>query len=623
MPDADKLVSFLTRPGSIRFPGNAREVSRIGEDAPRLEREESNGCTLWFLNGEPRPANTRIKVYPTGHVVFYNREGRRILLTDPRGQPLHECEWADNAITGQTRLARARMQLDCRQWVGIKPRAKKFSIDIDIKGRPGWETMTLDDLRQGAAQAWNAPLAEVEYFYRDDCFHALGDGKYHVEIAKDALYVLLDGTFDKTLFVSFMFAADWASIDLIPVVELFQSTLPGTGGAAFELIWGLYDDQSRATALPPLRYRGLPTYPSREAFQIFSAFFTPTGPPGEDILDVFMDTSRSHEITWAPKPQPPWRYFSEEHSVCLTVQERLLYKVTAWDDPAAIPFVNPARGARPSCNRRLRVEDNRIVLIDNADAGRNIPLDPEWRIEPDAGPDTPPPSYPFTWKKFFNDAPPPVDPLKTLFTVPFYPEGNAEIEEASLQPLALDQIFYYMEKDEGMPDQLARIDRVLIHTFDAAIAGCIDCTRERRYTVLFSDPEFAQKNAQLLWNHAAARNQLDALGDVSFLAEQDHVEWAYRQKYGMIFKWIPFLFYQDRLNCQEMLGAAANALEPGGILFLAGPKPISGLFDYFALDREQSDAVVDMPFFRQHLKMCPDNAINPDLTVFMLKKRGG
>ncbi|MEC7641209.1 MAG: hypothetical protein VYC17_03550 [Nitrospinota bacterium] len=623
MPNKDQLTSILNLSGSISFTANAKALSRLQDEWPQLQKLTTDQADIWFLKDRPSVADTRIKVYPTGHIVFYNPEGRRILFTDPQGTPLHECEWTRDPKTGETVLAQARMQLDCRQWVGIKPYSKMFAIDIDVSGQPNWERMTLDDLRQGAAQAWNAQISEVKYFYKDDCFQSQGDGKYHIEIQKDGLYALQDGVFDKTLFISFMFAADWANIDLIPVVELFQSTLPGTGGAAFEMIWGLFEDQSRETPLPPLRYRGLPTYPSPEAFKIFSAFFTPKGPNGQDVMEVFMDTNRSHEITWQPKAEPPWRYFSEEHSASFTVQDRFLYKITVWDDPVGIPFVNGARGARPSCERRLQVRQNGITLLDNGATMQTFPLNPQWNIALDPEPDKSLPSYPFSWKKFFNGSPPEVDPVKTLYTVSFYPDGAAEIQESSLQPMVLDQIIDYMEKDSTMTEKLVKINRVLIHTFDIVIAGCIDCNHPRNYTVLFSDPEFAQKNAQLLWNHAVSKNQLEALENVSFLVEGQHVEAAYQKKYDMIFKWIPFMFYQDQANCQEMLMAAANALEPGGILFLAGPKPISGFFDYFGLECEQSDVIMDVPIFQQHLKMCPENSINPDLTVFLTKKRMG
>ncbi|MBI4389270.1 MAG: hypothetical protein HY580_03740, partial [Nitrospinae bacterium] len=386
-----------------------------------------------------------------------------------------------------------------------------------------------------------------------------------------------------------------------------------------ELLWGLYDDQSREAPLGPLRYRGLPTYPSKEAFNIFSAFFIPSGPPGEKIFDVFMDLARSHEIAWLPRKDPPWRYFCRENRVCLTVQDHFLYKATVFDDPAAVPYVNCARGARPSCQRRIAVRPGAIALWDG-DRTRAIQLNPVWEIEPGAEADKPQPQYPFGWQKFFDGNPPVTDPVKAVYTVPFYPEGESEIDEASLQPMALDQIFYYMETCTDMPEKLEKAERVLVHTFDAAISGCIDCTRERQYTVLYGDPEFAQKGAQLLWDYAAARNQLDALKRVSFLPEAEHVERAYQEKYGMIFKWIPFLYFQDRNVCEQILKSLSGALEPGGILFLAGPGPIVGLFEYYGLKALYHDPVIDMPFFQQHLKMCPENRLREDLEVFLAEK---
>ncbi|MFQ5449228.1 MAG: hypothetical protein ACE5E9_01285 [Nitrospinaceae bacterium] len=619
MKDNEKFLSALKRPGSIRFAANQKSVEALENLLPRLNHTRIDGASYWFVNDRPSTANTRIKAYPTGHMVFYNPEGRRFLFTDPGGHPLHECEWTPDAQSGETKLTHARLQLDCLQWVGIKPRAKTFQTQIDIKGQKGWETMSLDDLREKAAEAWRVPLSEVKYFYQDENLVPLGDGKYNVLLTKDGLYALMDGTFDKSMFISFMFRVRWEKLDLIPVVELFQSTLPGSGGASFELIWGLYEDQSREEKLGPLRYRGLPTYPSKEAFNIFSAFFTPQLSKEKDILKVFLDPNRSHEITWTAKANPPWRYISDPHQITLTIQDHKLYKTTVHNDTLPIPFVNHSGGGNPSAERELHVGTNSFLLIDG-DLSREIPFEPSWGIHPQIAPLPKRPKVPFGWKWFFNGFPPKVDPVKALYTLPFYPEGAAEIEESALQPMVLDQIFYYMEMSPGMPAKLDKIDRVLIHTFDTVIAGCVDCTKERQYTVLFSDPEFAQKNACLLWNYARSKNQLNNLNKVSFLPEKEHVAEVYREKYGLIFKWIPFMYFQDREACESMLKALADALLPEGILFLAGPRPIQGLFNHYGLEGLYKDPVINMPFYRQHLKMCPENKVNPEFTVFLAEK---
>ena len=618
-----KIQVALSRPGALSFADNEAVAVSIRNRLSKLKTTKQDGATYWHEGESPGVATTRIKIYRTGHMAFYNDEGRRFLGTDPGGHPLHEAKWGKNSDTGETCLELARMQLDCRQWVGIKPRARTFKSQIDIKDQPGWKAMTLDFLREKAAEVWRVPVSEVKYFYKDDNLVSLGDGKYEVKLTKDALYALPDGTFEgRQVFLSFMFQVNWARLDIIPVVELFQSTLPGSGGAAFEFLWGIYEDQSREEQLDTLRYRGLPTYPSTGAYNIFASFFIPKAPAGEeDILHVFMDTNRSHEITWSPQPDPPWRYFHEDYKVCLTVHQGDIYKVTVLDDPNPIPYVNRAIGGKPSCGREVQVNSQSFVLIDDKDK-RVVSFYPDWHVNSQSNPPTRAPEYPFTWKWFFNGFPPATDPMKAVYAVPFYPEGAKGIDEPALQPLALDQIIYYMEMAPGMSAKLEKVDRVLVHTFDMVIAGCVDCTHEREYTILYGDPELAQKNAHQLWDHAAQRKQLDNLKKVSFLPEKEHLEEVYKDKYGMVFKWIPMFYYQDRTVCEKILASAVDVLLPNGVLFLVGPRPIGGLFDFYGMDCLYNDRIMNMPFFRQHLKMCPDTLINEDIAVFLAEKRG-
>ncbi len=621
MTKVEKIIEALTREGSLIFANNLSYSTELEKKIPNLKTEEKDGCELWYENDSPSVANTRVKVFPTRHIVFYNEEGQRFLCADPEGTPLHEALWTQDDTTGKTQLALARMQLDCKQWVGIKPRAKTFSTQIDISIHKGWEEMSLDSLREKAAEAWRVPFSEVKYFYNDDKMVHLGEGKYDIRLTKDGIYALHDGTFDKSLFISFMFQVNWARLDLIPVVELFQSTLPGTGGAVFEFIWGIYNDQSREEELPPLRYRGLPTYPSKEAFNIFSAFFEPKAPEEKNIKKLFMDPQTSHEVTWTPQAHPPVRYFSETQKIAITSQDGYLYKVTVFDDPITFPFTNCGGVRRPPIEREVRVGNQSFTLLEGK-LGREIFFEPSWGLRPQTYPTKLAAKYPFTWKWFFNGEPPHVDSVKCLYTVPFYPEGQADIDESSMQPMVLDQIFHYMEMAPAMATNLEKIDTVLIHTFDTVLAGCIDSSKLRQYTVLYSDPEFAQKNAQLLWNYAASKDQLDNLEKVSFLEEKEHIVESYSHQHGLIFKWIPFMYHQDREACESMLTACVQALEPGGFLFLVGPRPLSGLFEHYGLDAMYNDPVYNMPFFRQHLKMCPENQVNPDLTVFLAQKKG-
>jgi hypothetical protein len=617
--NTQELKKILDGIQDLYFASTLLSVEELQKNFASLENQQENNTDIWFLNGELTTSNIRVKRYRTGHWVLYNEEGLRFLFLDPDGRVLHECEWDEESESDPPKLSRARMRLDSDQWVGIKPQCKEFSTDIDINGQPGWKTITKDGLRKQAAEAWQVPMDELKYFYGDDNFDSLGEGKYHIHVKKDGLFALRDGRFEQTMFISFMFSVNWGKVDIIPVVELFQSTLPGTGGAVFEFIWGLYNDQNREQKLSPLRYRGLPTYPSKESFNIFSAFFEPSGPNNEDIFEVFMDTYRSHEIEWRPRQEPPWRYFNEEHQISVTVQNKFLYKAVVKNDPITIPFVNFVKGGNPPCQRHLVVEKEKIILKDR-NSSREIPMDSKWNAEP-IGENKEFAEPPFSWDSFFEGDLPKADPIKAQYTVALYPEGKAEIDEGSIQPIALDQIFYYMEENSDMPEKLEAAEKVLIHTMDMVIAGCVDCGKPRDYTVLYSDPELAIRNAQLLWSHAASRNELENLKNVKFFPEIDKVEEAYSTSYDMIFKWMPLGFYHDRENCEAMLAAIANALRPGGMLFLIGPLPLSGLLEHYGLNQINGDPIVEMPFFQQHLKMCPENLLNPQVTVFLLEKK--
>ena len=166
MLEKDELISTLTHPGNVRFHANKNEVLTILKETKNLKKISIGDIETWFLDNKPTIANTRIRRYSTGHFVFYNSEGKRFLFADPEGHPLHECEWKTNAKVKGAELASVRMQLDCKQWVGIKPNANTFSVVVNLKEDPRSLEMPLDDLRKKAARAWDIPISEIEHFYK-------------------------------------------------------------------------------------------------------------------------------------------------------------------------------------------------------------------------------------------------------------------------------------------------------------------------------------------------------------------------------------------------------------------------------------------------------------------------
>ncbi|MCI0568832.1 MAG: hypothetical protein L0Z52_11715, partial [Acidobacteria bacterium] len=358
--------SALTHPGNIVFPNNIPFVKNLNAAGGRVVRQAS------------------------GHVVFYGSNNRRFLATDPEGNPFHECEWV-TAANGTVKLGRARVRLDWGQWVGVEPEGMVNSTTLDLSGKPGWERLRADDLRSMAAQAMRVSLEEVRFFYGDEDLVVNARGQATIRHKKDALSVLEAGTFERGRFMACLGAMHWARIDFLPVVELFQSLLPGTGSAVFELIRGLYDDQNQTSPLP-LRYRGIPTYPSEAAYRLFSSFFAPQLPGGGDPFPVFMDPPRSHEVMWLPIPDPPRRYFDPARHLCVTLKGSTVQKVTVADDPAGLPYVAADRQGFAPGDRTVSVSRERLVLKDGEKLVE-MPLSPTWGDISDSLPSRSP-SYP-------------------------------------------------------------------------------------------------------------------------------------------------------------------------------------------------------------------------------------
>ena len=96
---------------------------------------------------------------------------------------------------------------------------------------------------------------------------------------------------------------------------------------------------------------------------------------------------------------------------------------------------------------------------------------------------------------------------------------------------------------ENFAAKMGRASRLLVDGFDAVAAGCIDDELFRESTVLYRSPEWAQKQAQLLWDRAARAGRLPVLRKTRFLArEQARVD-RDCPEHDLILCWIPFAAY--------------------------------------------------------------------------------
>ncbi|MDE3035806.1 MAG: hypothetical protein KGJ14_07510, partial [Nitrospirota bacterium] len=541
--------------------------------------------------------------------------------TDPDGTPLHECAWGKDAA-GRARLLRARMQLDWGQWIGLKPEGLVNATQLDLSRKPGWQRLRADDLRQMAAQAMQVPFEEVQFFYGDDDLQIDAQGCATIRHKKDAFYVLDDGTFERARFMACMGAMHWHGIDFLPVVELFQSLLPGTGSAVFELIRGLYDDQNDGRSQPPaLRYRGIPTYPSEAAYRLFSAFFTPCLPRGGDPFPIFMDQSRSHEVLWLPAPDPPRRCFDQAHRLCVTIKGSSIQKATKADDPSGLPFVSTGPNGFAPCERRVTVGGGALLLQQGQGTVR-IPLNPSWGPIKDTVP--PPQEGAGTgegWRSLFGGQLPPVEPAQAFSAVLIYPDDDREIGELESQPFVAD---YLQDLSEQVPELSSRVGRsthVLVDGFDATITTCLRPDGARHHTVLYDHAAFAQKQAQLLWNQLAQTNHLDWLPSFRFLPAAGHRESAYKHLYDLLFIWTPFQDFARPEALQRTCRRIPAALRPGGLVFVVGPTALPSHLTSSGLTILQRTPVEQLPTVAMHRTILPKAGLKPGVILYLLTRR--
>lgn len=590
---SDPRRAALTTSGHLRFSANLPFAQDLEQAGGRVVRQ------------------------PAGHLVFYRSDGRRFLATDPEGNPLHECEWGADA-TGDAILRRARIRLDWGQWVGLKPAGLVNETSLNLASKPGWQRLKADDLRTMAAQALRVPLEEVRFFYRDEDLLIGPTGKATIRQRKDAFYVLQDGDFERAHFMSCMGAMSWPSIDFLPVVELFKSLLPGTGSAVFELIRGLYDDQNEGKPTPrPLRYRGIPAYPSEAAFRLFSSFFTPQAPGGNNPFTLFMNPERSNQVIWLPAGTPPIRYFDQRAGACLTLQGGLLHKVTVASDSSGVSYMSPKGRRFAPCDRSAEIAGGHVILKDR---GRETTLAmtlPRGSLEQTGAPVA---MSPVDWRSVFVQGVPLIPPADAYGAVLLYPEDESEIGEGAAQPFVADYLQDIGEQDREIGAVLSRAERVLIDNGDAVVATCITFDRPRDYSVRVRYPAFAQKQAQQLWSVCAELQRWDWLSRVRFVSDEGQHDRDAPHSYDLVYHWVPYDSGDLPASLAECMKGISGILRGGGNAFVIGPAQLGQHGAAYGLHVCWEEPVEQLPTFRMHRTILPKARLRAGLTLFHMKK---
>lgn len=588
---SDPIASALHHPGHLWFPSTRALAKNFETSGGRVER------------------------LPTGHLIFYRPDGRRFLATDPAGHPLHECEW-ESRVDGRIALARARVRLDWGQWVGLKPGGLVNQTTLNLATKPGWQRLTPDDLRTMAAQALRVPIEEVRWFYRDEDLSIDAKGIATIRHRKDAFYALEDGGFDRARFMSCMGAMHWDHIDFLPVVELFKSLLPGTGSAAFELIRGLYDDQNKTKPTPrPLRYRGIPTYPSEAAFRLFSSFFVPQAPGGGSPLALFMDAARAHQITWLPVTQPPLRYFDPAQDLSLTVQGGVVQKATLAHESAGLPYVNPTGRRVVPLDRSLRVSGEQLILKDREEE-KVFTLPCPGITLPTGAPAAP--VSPIDWRTVFTDGVPVIRPADAYGAVLLYPEDDREIGELAAQPFVADYLQDLGEQDREIGSILSRAERVLIDNGDAVIATCVPFDRPRDYQAWIRHAAYAQRQAQQLWTQCAEVQRWEWLQRIRFVPAEAASEGT-PPLYDLAYQWVPYEWFNSATELTLLPERLRQVLRPAGQAFVIGPSSLRESLSKQKFHIHWEEAVQNLPTFRMHQTIVPKAKVKAGLTLFHVR----
>jgi len=530
---------------------------------------------------------------------------------------LHECEWGTD-VTGDVILRRARIRLDWGQWVGLKPAGLVNETSLNLARKPGWQQLKADDLRAMAAQALRVPLEEVRFFYRDEDLLIEPTGRATIRQRKDAFYVLQDGDFERASFMSCMGAMRWSSIDFLPVVELFQSLLPGTGSAVFELIRGLYDDQNEGKPTPrPLRYRGIPTYPSEAAFRLFSSFFTPQVPDGSNPFTLFMNPERSNQVTWLPAGTMPVRYFDQRAGACLSFQGGSLHKVTVASDSSGLSYMSPKGRRFVPCDRSAEIVGAQIILKDRDRATTLAVTLPKGSLEQA---DTPVAMSPVDWRSVFVQGVPLIPPADAYGARLLYPEDESEIGECAAQSFVADYLEDMGEQDREIGAALLHAERVLIDNGDAVIATCIMFDRPRDYTALVRYPAFAQKQAQQLWNVCAKLQRWDWLSHIRFVSDQGQHDREAPHSYDLVYHWVPYDSGDLPASLAEGMKGISRMLRGGGNAFVIGPAQLGRHSSSHGLHVCWEEPVEQLPTFLVHRTILPKARLRAGLTLFHMKK---
>lgn len=213
-----------------------------------------------------------------------------------------------------------------------------------------------------------------------------------------------------------------------------------------------------------------------------------------------------------------------------------------------------------------------------------------------------------------------LDTKDAYCAVPLYPNDETMVDEVATLYLVVEKVLEYLDRLAAARKGAEAFKSVLLHNWDAVLAECLDLAQDRNYTVLYTRPEFAQRQAQRVWDQAAAAGTLANLSRIVFLDAYRHQEAAYAKSHELIYGWVPFDQYGQRADCERQLGAVAKALAPEGAAIIVGPPWLGEICPRVSLQVRVSDPVAETPGVRIHRAILPKARVNPEATLYLIQK---
>jgi hypothetical protein len=199
-----------------------------------------------------------------------------------------------------------------------------------------------------------------------------------------------------------------------------------------------------------------------------------------------------------------------------------------------------------------------------------------------------------------------------------YPDDDARVEELAAQPLAIEQILDYLEPLRPGRTSSSRNLPILIDQWDAVSSECIDAAQVQAATVLFDRPEFAQRQAQRLWDRIAVSGH-PATSAIRFLPIARRPQ-AYAATYDFILRWIPFAQYEQAAAIEQVLEETATALNIGGFAIVAGPKGVEQVAQRVGVFQEAANALSETPGVGMVRTILPKMRIRPEVILYLFRK---